>query len=304
MKISITGDLGSGKTTVAKLLCKNLRSSYFSTGAIQRELASKLGIDTLSLNRISENDRKIDDMVDSALSELNNSENSIVIDARLGWFFIPSSFKVYLHVDNTVAAERVIKDNVRTSERYKDITSAKDELLARKMSENKRFLSLYNVDCSSLDNYDLIIDSSRATPTQISELIINKYHQWETHNLTNRLWFSPQALYPTHDIRQLGSEVAQNLTQSMQKAGFNESFPLDVIRSKGYFFIFDGHKRASAAIINNINLVPLNLIASNSDEIIPSISVLKYINNECSLSMLYDWEDCHKFIFTEYPQFS
>ena len=53
MKISITGDLGSGKTTVAKLLCAKLGYSYFSTGAIQRELAQKLGVDTLSLNKIS-----------------------------------------------------------------------------------------------------------------------------------------------------------------------------------------------------------------------------------------------------------
>src|SRR6185369_6359297 len=262
MKISITGDLGSGKTTVAKLICEKLASSYFSTGAIQRELASKLGVDTLSLNKISENDRKIDDIVDSALAELNDSENAVVIDARLGWFFIPSSFKVYLHVDNNVAAERVVSDTGRASEQYDDISAAKDELLARKMSENKRFLSLYKVDCASLDNYDLVVDSSRSTPSEIAELIISKYHQWETHHLKNKLWFSPQALYPTHGVRQLGGETAKNLTQVMSQTGFNELYPLDVIRSSGHFFIFDGHKRASAAIFNNIKLVPLNLIAS------------------------------------------
>jgi cytidylate kinase len=185
MKISITGDLGSGKTTVAKLICEKLGIAYFSTGAIQRELASKLGVDTLSLNKITENDRKIDDMVDSALSQLNNTENPVVIDARMGWFFIPSSFKVYLHVDINIAAERVAKDMGRTSEKYNDISAAKKELLARKMSENKRFITLYNADCSLLDNYDLVIDSSSSTPAEIAELIISRYNNWEKDRLEN-----------------------------------------------------------------------------------------------------------------------
>ena len=43
MKISITGDLGSGKSTVAKQLAKDLGFDYISTGTIFREIAKEYG---------------------------------------------------------------------------------------------------------------------------------------------------------------------------------------------------------------------------------------------------------------------
>ena len=40
-KISLAGDLGSGKSTVAKLLIEALGAEYYSTGAIVRAVAEK-----------------------------------------------------------------------------------------------------------------------------------------------------------------------------------------------------------------------------------------------------------------------
>lgn len=302
MKISITGDLGSGKTTVAKLICEQLGYSYFSTGAIQRDLAQKLGVDTLSLNKLSEKDRKIDDLVDSALAELNHKESPFVIDARMGWFFIPSSFKVYLYVDLNIAAERVVNDAIRNSEKYEDIAAGKAQLAARKASEHKRFSSLYKVDSSSFDNYDLVVDTSQSTPSEIAEVVIEKFNRWKTNHTIIKTWFSPLSLYPTHGVRQLAGEPSQIITASIKQAGYDEAFPIDVVRSNGYFFIIDGHKRTSAALFNKLNLVPINIIASDRDMVFPTLSADQYANNECSLSMIYDWEDCHKFLFKDYPK--
>ena len=38
-KISLAGDLGSGKSTVSKILIESLNAEYYSTGAIVRSVA-------------------------------------------------------------------------------------------------------------------------------------------------------------------------------------------------------------------------------------------------------------------------
>ena len=153
-KISIAGDLGSGKSTVARLLAESIQCRRYSTGDIQREIAKKFRMSTLELNRYMEKDTAIDDEIDEFNKNLNLKEESFVIDSRMAWHFIPTSFKIFLKVDPKIAAERVFRDNQRTSERYADIKKAKNELLHRKKSENERFQNLYRVDCSDMNNYD------------------------------------------------------------------------------------------------------------------------------------------------------
>ena len=51
MQISITGKLGSGKSTVCKMIRDRYDYEIFSTGAIQREVAREMGISTLELNK-------------------------------------------------------------------------------------------------------------------------------------------------------------------------------------------------------------------------------------------------------------
>ena len=47
-KISIAGDLGSGKSTIAKKLTKKFGCRQYSTGDIQREIAKKLKMSVVS----------------------------------------------------------------------------------------------------------------------------------------------------------------------------------------------------------------------------------------------------------------
>jgi guanosine-3',5'-bis(diphosphate) 3'-pyrophosphohydrolase len=45
--IAITGDLGSGKSSVAKIICQKAGYDYFSTGSLQRKLAAEKGMDEM-----------------------------------------------------------------------------------------------------------------------------------------------------------------------------------------------------------------------------------------------------------------
>ncbi|MFN4257459.1 MAG: AAA family ATPase, partial [Saprospiraceae bacterium] len=98
-------------------------------------------------------------------------ENSYVVDSRLAWFFLPSSFKIYLQVDIQVAVQRILADPNRNSEQYKNATEAIEKILARKQSENARFLKKYGADCANLHNFDLVIDTTPRTPEEVTALI-------------------------------------------------------------------------------------------------------------------------------------
>jgi len=172
--ITITGDLGSGKSTVSKLLQERLNYDYIYTGKIQREIANRYDMTTLELNKYAETHPEIDQEIDAAIQSLNDSAH-LIVDSRMAWFFIPQSFKVYLKADLMVAIHRIRGDNQRINESYASIEEASSDIMARKESENKRYLSLYGADCSDMSRFDLIIDTSLLSSEQVADAIITAY---------------------------------------------------------------------------------------------------------------------------------
>lgn len=171
-KITLTGDLGSGKSAVSRLLCAATGYSYVSTGRIQRQLALEMGVDTLELNRRADADPSIDQRIDSIFVELGHDLNGYVVDSRLAWFFLPKSFKVYLQTETREAARRILNDPTRQQEEYTSLEEAILKINARKKSENERFLKKYGADCGNTLNFDIVIDTTRRTPEEVAGLIL------------------------------------------------------------------------------------------------------------------------------------
>jgi cytidylate kinase len=175
--ISLTGDLGSGKSTVSDILCAQLQYNYIYTGKIQRKIAERYNMTTTELNQYAETHPEIDAEIDATFKSLNNSEN-LVVDSRLAWFFVPSSFKVFLRTDLHVSAKRIAKDKQRLNESYESKEEAMKHILARKSSENKRYLELYGADCGDVNSFDLVVDTSFISPQKVAKTIIEAYEKW------------------------------------------------------------------------------------------------------------------------------
>lgn len=172
MKITISGDIGSGKSTVAKILAKKLNLKHYSTGDLMRQLAKESKKDMLEFSRSAETNPEIDKLLDNRQELLGKTDDNFVIDGRLSWYFIPDSFKVFLKVDKKEAAKRIIKDK-RSGERYnKDIGSALEGIDRRRNSEHKRYKILYDVDYGDESNYDLIIDTTSIPAEEVAHRII------------------------------------------------------------------------------------------------------------------------------------
>ena len=181
MHITITGKLGSGKSTVAKKLVEQYGFEIFSTGAILRAAAAERGMDVLELNKeLSaklDSDRSMDDLIDNTTIRVasERKDDKLIFDSRMAWHFVPDSFKVFVTVEPRVAAERVMKDP-RPGEPAEDIDELCAELVERSKVEQSRFMQLYGVDYYDYNNFNLVVDSSRRTPDEIVALI------WEGFN--------------------------------------------------------------------------------------------------------------------------
>ena len=172
VKISITGDLGSGKSTVCKLIMEQYGLKVYSIGGIQRSLAQKYNMSILDFNKYMETHTEIDEEIDNELSEIGRRDEDMILDSRMAWHFVPQSFKVYLAVDINTAVERICTANRGEVESYTSLEDAKTKILQRKSSENYRYLSKYKVDCSDMNNYDIIIDTTCRTPQEAADIIM------------------------------------------------------------------------------------------------------------------------------------
>ena len=180
--ISIAGRPGSGKSTTAKLVAQKLGYAHFSTGDLMRSLGQQAGIDLLQTNFKAELDAKFDRLVDARLKEIELKEDRLVMDSRMGWHFVPSSYKVFLDLDLRVAAERIIAAMVERHEANETIPKDPEEyaeiLKQRLGSEAKRYETKYGVNAFDHSNFDLVVDTAAHGIEDVVEMVVSGYEQW------------------------------------------------------------------------------------------------------------------------------
>lgn len=177
MIITISGALGSGKSTVAKLVAQKLNLKHYSTGDFMREIAIKRGLTLLELGKLAEKDSSVDKELDERQIRLGKEEDNFIIDARLGWHFIPNSIKVFLNVADEEAARRVFAER-RADEKYNttlDVTL--NNIKRRKESETNRYRQYYGVNYFDLKNYDLVVDTTKLTAEKVADKLIGFVQQ-------------------------------------------------------------------------------------------------------------------------------
>lgn len=178
--ISLAGELASGKGTVSKLLCQELGYTVYRNGEYVRKLAKEKGLDITSFNAYLNEHPEIDRQIEKSAAEYAKSNDNFIIDARLGWYAVPNSFKVYLIVDIDEAAKRAFNDEQRKStESFSTIEEQKQDIIRRYKMENERYFNLYGVHKEDLSNYDLVIDTTKLTPEEVKDKIIDGYKKWQ-----------------------------------------------------------------------------------------------------------------------------
>ena len=181
MRITLTGNLGSGKSTIAKIMAEKYGYTIYSTGKIQRELAEERGLTVLEMNKLMQQDHSFDNIIDEKVTQLSReSDKELFFDSRLAWHFAENAFKVFLTVSIDEAARRVYNDDKRGDvEKYSSKEEAKANLIERANTEDVRYREIYGLNYFDLNNYDLVLDSTFTKPELLAEVLINEKKRYE-----------------------------------------------------------------------------------------------------------------------------
>ena len=169
--VTISGNPGSGKSTVAKLLEKKLGIKYIYSGMIFRELAEEHEMSLEEFGKYCEEHENIDVELDNRQLEILK-KGDVILEGRLaGWLAYKNkipAFKISIIADLNIRTERVV------NREKGDIKARKKEIIERERSETARYKKYYNIDLNDNSVYDVVIDSGDKTPEEITDIILEE----------------------------------------------------------------------------------------------------------------------------------
>ena len=173
LKLTISGRPGSGKSLVAKRVAAELGLRHVSAGDFMREMAEERGMTILELSRMAESGDEIDLEIDRRSARLSSAPIGFVMDARLGWHFVPGSVKVFLDVRPEVAAERIFAASRGSERENLSLEATRKAIEERSASEVDRYTRYYGLDYTDPDNYDLVVDTSDLGPDEVVSRVLS-----------------------------------------------------------------------------------------------------------------------------------
>lgn len=147
---------------------------HVSAGDFMREMARERGVSILELSRRAGVSDSIDREIDARTVRLAAEGENLVIDARLGWHFVPSSLKVFLEVSPRVAARRIYEAKRGTEQENVNLAATRHAMEERTASERERYLEYYGIDYSDHAHYDLVIDTSQLSVAEVVDRIVDR----------------------------------------------------------------------------------------------------------------------------------
>ena len=256
MHITITGNLGSGKSTICKLLSEKYQFEIYSTGKVQRELAREMSMTTLELNQLMLSDHKYDHMIDDTTAKIarERADKNIIFDSRLAWNFVEKSFKVFVSVSLDVAAERIMNDHRGKEEQYHSFEEARKMLAERAATERVRYQEIYQLNYMDYSNYNLVIDSTYCAPDRIAEIILKEAKEYEKKGCPNtaKMLVSPRRILREEDIRKEDSLELATLINEYKKVDSVLDAGIKVTKKEDIYTVIDGIKEAKAAYLAGV----------------------------------------------------
>lgn len=172
MIISLSGALGSGKSTIAQMLADKLGWPRYYIGGLRREKAQARGLTLAEYNQLGEVDPATDQEVDIYQAALGREQDNFIVEGRTSWHFIPHSFKIYLDVEGREGAKRIfkslqVKNNRNEDKNLTSIEAVWQSNQNRVASDKLRYQKYYNIDVYDPKNYDFYLDTTNLTPNEV-----------------------------------------------------------------------------------------------------------------------------------------
>lgn len=137
-----------------------------SVGDIFRTQAEERCMSLEEFGLLAERDESIDRKLDEEQKKLARKKDNIILEGRLSGFLVNADLKIWLKAPLKIRGERIAQRE------GKAVAKAMEETSEREECERERYLKYYNIDVKDLSVYDLVIDSSRWSPEEISEIVL------------------------------------------------------------------------------------------------------------------------------------
>lgn len=272
MNITITGDIGSGKSTIANRLAELLNMQVVETGDIYRKYADTKGLNVLTQNR--SDDYSIDRKIDSEIEEMGKTVNNTIFVSRLAWHFIPKAFHIYLVVNPVLAAKRISEDKKRVSEHHVNWEETLRYNEERKLLELLRYRSMYYLnDPSGYNVSDVVVVVGNRTVEQVAQLL---YKVVTTRDCG--FYVDPSVLVPSQSIKDYNMNTLALYTEHLKDCNdVYVDMGVYVSSYKHIYYVNDGHHRVLASVHKGIPFMKTN----TPDEVVAKPTFYNF----------YDYED-------------
>lgn len=303
MIFTITGYMGSGKTTICDILSREYNFRRVHAGGIFRQLGVEKNISVLDMTKelTAQGENEIDKLIDQKMvEEFHNvrEDENVIFDSRLAWHFLDKTFNIFIVVSPYQAATRTYLTRKSEDESYDSLEEAIEALVERRVLENKRYKAIYGVNCEDLNNYDLVIDTSYINALEAVDIIMDCYKKKTMNQPYEKLWISPEFVFPTMPIERINKEKVDNYLDKIYRHQPLEQ--VELIRIHDALFIKDGHNRIVAYNLARIRLFNPKIVLSE-DDVDEAGNVVKKMLTIKEQDIL-DWENMNGFIYNYRPK--
>ena len=173
--ITISGNLGSGKSTVGNMLSNYFDYEILAIGDLVRNIAKKKGMTINEFNEYIKDKPEYDKIIDDQITQEGTDKDKLIFISRTAWYFVPESFKVYLYVNEIEGAKRILSDSIRINEKYYNQKEAIEKINKRFENSRNRYLKNYGIDITKIENYDLYLDTTDKSIDEVFNIIKEEY---------------------------------------------------------------------------------------------------------------------------------
>ena len=174
MIITIGGNVGAGKTTLANNLANELHYAQLYVGDILRDMAAEKKLSIEQFYTQLKEDPAIEQAVDQRQATMMREKDNLIVQGRVAWYFAKSSpFKVF----NILLTVLPAVGAARAGEKKENIGKTIDELTIatadREKIERERYTMLYGIE-NHLDpkQYDFVLDTTSLGEKEVFEKVL------------------------------------------------------------------------------------------------------------------------------------